>query len=137
MIKQKAQFMRWTATIALTAVFVVSFAGLLMSQNKYSYGMIAPCPLMQDHLTMCPLSIAEHIAKWQQMLTVPVDAKDILLLLASVAVFSIVLKKGSRLESPPNKRILFLRNSICLLFDHLRVALSRGKIQPLFYGESA
>lgn len=128
---------RFIAMMALTAIFVVSFANLLMGHNDHGHGMVSPCPLMQDRSTMCPMNVAEHIAKWQQLFSAPVNAKDILASLASVVVLSILLWQAPTAESPPRARAYRLRNRASILFDPVRVALSRGTLQPLLYGERA
>ncbi|MBI2426364.1 MAG: hypothetical protein HYV34_00820 [Candidatus Kerfeldbacteria bacterium] len=131
------QMTRFVAMIALTALFAVSLANLFIGRSDHSYGMGYPCPLMQDQSTMCPMNVAEHIAQWQQLFSAPVNTKDLLTLLASVFVLSIVLVREPNVESPPQQRAFRLRNRLSILFDPLRVALSRGILRPLFYGEAA
>lgn len=112
----------------------ILFVSMAMDAHGEMSGM-GPCPLMTSHSAVCSMSITEHLATIQKLFTVPLAQSWLfvaMLLLAVGATFPVI----HHLTSPPLSRHITWRNTINRLFAYLRIALSRGIIQPRVYEPS-
>ena len=117
-------------TFVAGAIFAVSM-GMSMDMN----GNMLPCPFMPDSSAVCPMSVATHIAEWQQLFTtLPSSLLVVSSLLFSIIIvaFSLFIKK-LRL-APRIKYFLAKHHHTSLkVFAPLHVAYSRGVLNSRLY----
>lgn len=102
--------------------------GMIMSMD----GTMSPCPFMDDHGAICPMTVAAHISSWQQLSTaLPtlVSVTALISLLFCFAFFS-VFKPSPQLQF---FRRLRKRNLEVKVFSSLFLALSRGVIHSRLF----
>src|SRR3989338_10557198 len=106
-------------------------------------GTMSGC-LFDGRAEICPMTIAEHLSRWQGMFTaIPQKAGLLMLLFALISavgalVFSILKRNQLLLLKyfSDRWRLYLKQNPHLSLFDHLREAFSRGILNPKIY-ESA
>lgn len=105
-------------------LFVVGLS-VSMGMARNMDGMMTPCPFMQDNGAICPMSLAVHIAEWQQLSTAQPTKISVTTLVFVLFVFTIyaVFREIRPL-------LLFERlrkkNLQVKIFDPLSLAFSRG-----------
>ena len=128
------------ATFIIVAIIGVSYT---LEMKMKSDGTMSGC-LFDGQAETCPMTIAEHLSRWQGMFTVIPQKTDILIqfLLLALAVIFIASAFRQRLllllsaHFLDRWRLYLKQNPHIPLFDPLREAFSRGILNPKIY-ESA
>lgn len=124
-----------------SSLLIVSFFGLVvlglgMGMNVDEKGNMSDCPFMVDQGSLCPMGLFEHIAKWQQAVTViPRPSANIFLLFALLAAFS-YFKITLQPKILPNKfgaRSRARKESELRASNPLLAAFSDGILNPKIY----
>lgn len=132
-------------TILILGIFlIIGLFGLELSMQINSNGLMSDCVMMSSHElpgTLCPMSVAEHVAQWQQMF-VSVEGKSINLLVALLMAVPLSGLIFTQLESFFSRAIIrFKQKGKCYqkehiqirLFDYLVRLFSRGIIHSQVY----
>lgn len=131
-------------SIKLFTVFLV-FSAFVFS-IVYSWGSMetiyhfktqtAECPASEAQ-TGCP-TISEHISSLQILVTTLPDTRVILsalliLLLTAFVVFGLYFRKQHHNQLIPAGRLYYIQNPELSLFNHLKLALAQGILNPKIY----
>ena len=120
--------------ILISFVFLSLFGvglGMEMQGEQISF-----CPFMAEHAVVCPMSVIEHIAQWQQaFLGTPKGSSLALLVLFLAIVFVPFVKTFSRIENAVKLRREFdcQRARAFAIIDPLLLAFSDGILKPKIY----
>lgn len=123
--------------LGIIALLVISFWGLY-SMPINEQGEMSNCPFLNESATVCPMSTADHIAKWQQLFTVTPEKNLLLLSLALlvlmlVALFPFISKVRNKLPYQRFRNYIYKHKPEIKLFDHLLIAFSQGILNPRLY----
>ena len=124
------------ALVALIVLLLFSFIGLLgmgfgmaMDQN----GNMTGCPFITAHMTICPMSLGEHIGRWQQIVTgIPQNAATIFFVVLAIYTsinFQILISKHES-SFIVRMRVYMQKLHTLKLFDQLLRAFSNGNLNP-------
>ncbi len=123
--------------ILSTTVFILTTSfGLNMSMGMDNSGHMTNCPLMNDKGSICPMTLTDHLAKWQQLFTINTSSA-LMMILSMLAVTSIYFLVKS--NAAVNQSTLFLyryqkqRQREAKLFNPLQLAFSNGILHPKRY----
>ena len=138
MLLQLSQIKRYLVILGVAVFFVVSVFGLPLSGMSLGMdGEIIGCPFMDmDGVSICHMSLFEHISTWQgtfASVVVQHGVGSLLLLLAAVLSFALVSLLGPLKKTvclPLNQRHLRRRVAHRLFFQE---AFSSGILNPKLF----
>ena len=112
------------------AIFTVSM-GMNMDMN----GDMTPCPFMSDNAAVCPMSVATHIAEWQQLFTsIPNSLISAFALIFSILFIVVSLFAKYTLWKPHIRLFIAKQHySDLKVFAPLHIAFSRGILNSRLY----
>ena len=125
-------------TIFVFASFVfMSLFGVSMVTEAMD-GQMSSCPFMANEISMCQMSITEHISQWQQVfLGVPSKtnflALALILAVAVLITFAKSLFQTKKLTELAVQLFAYHREHLVRVFDPLLIAFSDGILNPRIY----
>ena len=130
-------------TLLLSFIFVM-LLGLNLTMMKDDSGigdMIAPmtsCPFMNDSMSICPMTVAEHVAIWNSTFMATSKNSLMQLLLSVVGLVLVGVAFSNLFQNLKNIFVSrFRRYNIdhpdTALFNYLALMIARGIIQPKLY----
>lgn len=125
-------------TMFVTASFIfITLFGLNLSMRMDKMGHMSRCPLVNDQSSICSMSFADHMTKWQQLFTADHQLQNLaifLSLLAMTFVYFIIRRDTQLSESALYiYRYHKQRQIEAKLFNPLQQAFSDGIIHPKLY----
>lgn len=111
----------------------MSLGGVLASPMTMQDGTMQNCPFMGVS-ALCTMSIADHLAQWQDMFASIVSpiTTVILLLLIALSIF-LGFIEDFRIHKRPLIKFVSHHQREAQIFDTLRLAFARGLIHPKIY----
>lgn len=123
--------------IVLASFVWIAIFGVGMSMNAEEEGNMSGCPFAAGEASLCPMGVAEHIATWQQTITViPKSYRSIILVLFAVlaiSVFSKLLHQPKILPTKLSTQSYRRRELELKAFSPLLAAFSDGILNPKIY----
>lgn len=129
---------------AFLAVGVFGMSHLSNDMEMNDNGTMSGC-LFDGRAEICPMTITEHLSRWQGMFTAIPQKADLLILLfaiiSAVGVLAFSILKQNQLlllkYFSDRWRLYLKQNPHLSLFDHLREAFSRGILNPKIYNPAS
>lgn len=99
-----------------------------------SHGNMSSCPLMDGSTSLCRMTIMEHLNTWQSLFAAAIPNIITLLLVSTILLIGVFSNIDERNR---HATINFLYNKhrgfIVFIFNHLRLAFSRGILHSKVY----
>ena len=121
----------------LASFAFVSLFGMSMGVEAKDEQM-SPCPFMANEVSICQMSVTEHISRWQQVfLGVPSKTNFLALALILAAVvlvtFAKYLFQTKKLTELAARLFAYHKEHLVRVFDPLLIAFSDGILNPKIY----
>ncbi len=66
---RSSALLRALALLVIGAFFSAAALSLFLGMTMQTGGFLSPCPLMDDDGAFCPITLAAHLAPWQELST--------------------------------------------------------------------
>lgn len=114
-------------TLVIIAIFLFSAAfSITFGMQTNEHGDMAGCPFMFEQISICPMGVFEHIAKWQQF--------SAIFLLFAFVLFVVFIRAQN--ISPLHlvlSPLVFKNRPETKLFNHLVIVFSQGILNSRLY----
>lgn len=139
---QNFSLLRKIPLLLLGLIAFINLFGLQLSMLDVEAGNMSDCIMMSPHdmpaNTLCPMSVAEHLLKWQQMfVSLPtMDATSVLVgLLVSIFAGMIVFLFKEVFVDHVRDQYDHYKEHLreVKLFDYLLFFIAGGKLHPRLY----
>ena len=123
--------------LVLISFAFTSILGMGMSM-EIKDGQMSGCPFMADPATVCQMSVAEHIAKWQHaFLGIPTKANFLALAVVALTMVLIpfvkLFPRLKKLTESAARLLAYHGTSFAKIFNPLLAAFSGGILNPRIY----
>ena len=122
--------------LILTSFLFASLFGIGVGMEMKD-GQMSSCPFMASQVSICQMSVTEHISQWQQVFVgIPTKTNLLALALLLLAIFVIPFAKSFtkiKQNELAIRLISYCKTAATKIFDPLLLAFSRGILNPKIY----
>lgn len=128
-----------TIAIFILALFIVTaFFGSRLIMMTDAQGHMAPCPFMSGSGSLCNMNALQHINAWQSLFVATTPIVILLFLMLSL-LFAAFPREALEKDDLAKTASSIFKNAHLdsLVFNPLRIALSKGILHPKRYNRIA
>ncbi|OGF27191.1 hypothetical protein A2477_02755 [Candidatus Falkowbacteria bacterium RIFOXYC2_FULL_47_12] len=129
-------FIRHNRIILLAIFIIMASFGVQLGMSQMIADAKTPCPFMGEAMSLCPMSVMDHISSWKQMFSALPTVELLTLIAAVVIIASFGLKK---LADSAAARLAYWyhyykkKRTLEKFFNYFNSLFSQGILHPKLY----
>ena len=121
----------------ILAVFIIMASfGAQLGISQMATGAEAPCPFMGEAMSICPMSVIDHIGSWKQIFFARPAAELLALIMAVIIIISFgwkILADNAATRLAYWCRYYKKKRYLSKLYNYLAQLFSQGILNPKIY----
>ena len=129
-------FIRQNITILLAIFIIMASFGVQLGMSPIVAGAESPCPFMGEAMSVCPMTVVDHIGSWKQIFS----ALPTVELLALIVVVMIIVSFGLKISADSAAvRLAYWyhyykkKRKLEKFFNYFHTLFSQGILHPKLY----